>query len=108
MTEINQVFEKWNDKKIIVHKKLPSDFKSAIQTAIKNYGFEDVIDRIDFYATILENGIEEKDRIYYWTYRWTLYEFLKRGLKKFYGQSLEMYRRKQRMNSPQAVVFTRK
>jgi hypothetical protein len=48
-----------------------------MQTALNKYNFEEVKNAITNYAIIL------KDDNYYFSYRWTLGDFLKRGIEKF-------------------------
>ena len=71
------VFNFWNSQKIISHKKLSEDIKRAIKTALDTYSERELCQAIGNYAEIL------KDEGYYFKYRWTLKDFLKRGLEKF-------------------------
>lgn len=103
-----EIFDHWNSKKITVHKALSQDMKTQIARALQSYQVEDVKGFIDFYATILEIGVPEDKKKYFWSYKWNLYEFLMRGVKKFDGQTLENYQRRQRFESPEAIVFKRK
>lgn len=103
-----EILRYWNSKKIIVHRKLNHDLDTEISRTLKYYSVEEVKEYIDFYATILEPGVVERDKKYFWTYRWNLYEFLKRGIKKFDGQEPENYLKKQSVASPEAIIFKRK
>lgn len=71
------IFKLWNKQKIIVHKKLTDDIKSAIGRALKEHSHEEISEAIKNYAEIL------KGEQYYFKYSWTLKDFLKRGLEKF-------------------------
>lgn len=97
----------WNSKKITVHKKLSPDVSTEISRIGKYYSVEEIKEFIDFYATILEPGIPENQKKYFWTYKWNLYEFLKRGIKKFDGQVPENYLKSQTVGPADAIVFTR-
>lgn len=71
------MFEYWNKKGIIEHKQLNDKIILAINTALSNYSSDDICKAIDNYAIILTN-----DK-YYWTYKYTLNEFIEKGLDKF-------------------------
>lgn len=103
-----QIFEHWKSKNIVNHMRLTTDMKAEINRALKDYPVEEVKTYIDFYAEILEVGTSDDDKKYFWSYKWTLGEFLRRGIKKFDGQSTSNYLRKQKVAAPQAVIFKRK
>lgn len=86
---IYSIFEYWNSKGIIRHRELKQRWRKTINARLKHYTAEQIKEAIDNYATVLSS--EE----YYWTYRWTLEEFLKRGLDKFLTENkpLENYRK---------------
>lgn len=71
------LFEFWNSQNIIVHKKLTDKMKTKLKSALKNYSEDDIKKAISNYSTILHSDE------YYWTYKWTLEEFLQRGLERF-------------------------
>ncbi len=73
----NSIYTVWNNQTIIVHKKLTSDYVSSIKSALKDYDEDEIIKAIENYGIIL------KDDSYFFKYKWTLKEFLKRGLVKF-------------------------
>lgn len=102
------LFDYWNEQKIVVHKRMTSEIATELGRALKNYSFEELKAAIDFYTTILEPGKKEDEKDYFWSYKWNLYEFLRRGVKKFDGQDTNNYRRKQKVDAPQAVVFKRR
>lgn len=71
------IFNHWNQQNIIVHKELTDDMCRAIGRALRNYGTEEVKSAISNYAEIVYG--EE----YFFKYKWTLKDFLRRGLEKF-------------------------
>ncbi len=71
------IFNHWNSHKLIVHKKLTDSMKYKIKTALKDRGEIDIIEAINNYATVF------KSSDHYWSHKWTLDDFLKRGLDKF-------------------------
>ena len=104
---IRNIFEYWNEKKIMVHKNLTTIYRTEIKKALKDYGEEDLKDLIQLYATILEKGKAQHEKKYFWTYQWNLYEFLKRGLPKFDGKSADDYKKTQWIESPEAIIIKR-
>lgn len=83
-----EIFIHWNKQNIIVHKSLSKEARAEIRRAFKEgYDARDVKGMITLYATILHG--EE----YLWSYKWNLYEFLKRGLQKFEGKTVDDYRK---------------
>lgn len=101
-----EVLEHWNSKKIIVHKRLNHDMSTEIARTLKYYTMEEVKEFIDLYATILEPGVPEAKQKYWWTYKWNLYEFLKRGIKKFDGHEASDYQKTHTVEA-EALVFKR-
>lgn len=75
---IYRIFEFWNTKNIITHREFEK-FKSAIEVKLKNYTADEIIEAIKTYAEVL-HGSE-----YYFSYRWSLDQFLSRknGLDRF-------------------------
>ena len=73
------IFEFWNEKKIIPHKCLTNEFGEAIEKALKTYTEEEIKCYIDRYAEVL------KDTEYFFSYKWTLAQFLSRkeGISSF-------------------------
>lgn len=102
-----QIFEYWKSKNIVSHVRLTSDMKKEMDYVLKDYPVEEICGYIDFYAEILEPGVDDNDKKYFWTYKWTIGEFLRRGIKKFDGQVTSNYLRKQKVAAPQAVIFKR-
>ena len=77
LKKVKEIYIVWNKQKIVVHKTLTQDTERAIRVALKDYSVEDTCQAIKNYAEIL---VGEQ---YFFKYRWTLKDFLKRGLAKF-------------------------
>jgi uncharacterized protein YneF (UPF0154 family) len=76
--QINNIYAFWNSQKIIQHQELKDALRSTIKARIEaGYTQEQICEAISNYKTVLT---EDK---YYWTHKWTLQEFLLRGLDKF-------------------------
>ena len=75
------IFKKWNEQKIIIHKKITPRIKSSINSALKEFSRGEILQAFENYKTVL-SGAE-----YYFTYKWTLEDFLKRGLRKFVNEA---------------------
>lgn len=107
-----EIYEYWQSKKIVVHKRMTSDIEDGIVLALKKYEVDEIKSTMDFYAKILEPGVDEDNKKYYWSYKWNLLEFLQRGIKKFYDKDVEsdskIYLKKQTMDGPEAIIFKRK
>lgn len=76
-TSRQDVFEHWNQAKIIQHRALSDKLKRSINGALATYSQAEIIQAIDNYAWILASPV------HYFKYRWTLGDFLQRGLDKF-------------------------
>lgn len=72
-----EIFNYWNKQNIIVHKKLTDDVRSVIVRTLRSYSVEEVKSAIANYAEIV-HGDE-----YFFNYKWTLKDFVKRGMDKF-------------------------
>lgn len=75
------IYDHWNSKKIITHRTLTEKLKGHINACLKEYSAEELCRAVDNFAVVL-NGDQ-----YYWTHKWTLAEFLTRGLDKFKDES---------------------
>ena len=87
-----KILEHWNSKDIITRKEMSRDAKNEVRLLMREEKKRDeilecVLKAIDVYATVLK-GDE-----YMWSYKWNLYEFLKRGFKKFDGKTVEDYKK---------------
>lgn len=94
--EQEDIFEYWNSKDIIKHRKLDDKIKRAINGALKTYQYLEIVQAIDNYNTIVK---EDK---YYWTYEWTLKDFLLKGLDKF--MDFEKAAKNYAKDKPQSVA----
>ncbi len=77
ITSINSIYDFWNTQDIIEHRKLTNKMKNKIKTTLKEYTEEEIKAAIKNYSEILNS-----DK-YWFTYRWTIDEFLQRGLERF-------------------------
>jgi phage replication O-like protein O len=91
---INKVFTHWNSKNIIKHKQLNDGIERKINSALKSFTVEEIITAIDNYYLIL-NGDD-----YFFKYKWTLSDFLQRGLEKFMdkGTAESNYKKRDAVN----------
>lgn len=71
------IFEKWNFEKITNHRKLTQEMKTKIKKALKDYTLKEIESAIVNYSHIV-NSSE-----YYFNHKWSLGDFLHRGLEKF-------------------------
>lgn len=95
---IYTIFTHWNNNKIIVHEK--NTYEPKIKSALKDYSVDEITAAITNYATILHSDE------YYFNYKWTLGDFLKRGLDKFLDLEVAKnnYRSKQITPEPKKYV----
>lgn len=73
LSKEQDIFDYWNNKKIIVHQKLTDTIIKQITKSIKEYGIETIKQCIDRYAEVYH------DKTYYFDTKWTLTEFLKQS-----------------------------
>jgi hypothetical protein len=93
------ILQFWNERKIIVHKKLDDKSQGKINSLLEDgYTVKDIKTAIHNYSVILY------EPQYYFKYRWTIYEFLHRGFEKFkeYQVAHENYIREDRNNGKAA------
>jgi len=75
--EIELVFTYWRKKDIVKHRVLTDRIRRKISGQLKYYTVPEICESIFNYKEVLiSDG-------HYWTYKWTLYDFLIRGLEKF-------------------------
>lgn len=72
---IGRIFFTWNQKEVIVHKKLDKATTDAAKQALKEFTLDEILEAIGNYAEIVNSDD------YYFKYRWTLAVFLKGGGK---------------------------
>ncbi|MTI48246.1 MAG: hypothetical protein FH761_10415 [Firmicutes bacterium] len=75
----NSIFDHWNQKGIIKHKKLNQKMKNAISKILKDYTVEELKESIDHYAEMYHSDYK------YCNYKWGLDTFINReeGCTKF-------------------------
>lgn len=80
--ETRTVFRYWNHKKeTMTHRVFSDKRKRKINTVLKDYDVYEVLKAIFNYATILGSPN------HFWTYSWTIEDFLQRGLEKFLDEA---------------------
>ncbi len=75
------IFVYWNGKKIVKHRVLTERIRRKISGQLRDYTVPEICKAIRNYSKIV-HGDE-----YYWTYKWTLFDFLQRGLEKFMDEA---------------------
>jgi hypothetical protein len=73
-----RIYSHWNSKNIIVHKKLTDKMITKINNALKEFTEDEILKSIDNYAEVLNDNDK-----YYFRYRWSLEDFMARGVRKF-------------------------
>lgn len=88
---ILEIFNYWNKKEIITHRKLDQATASNINAKLKDYSIDEIKDAIHTYSVILKD-----DETYWFNYTWTLKDFMQRGFEKFKDKDIahENYLRK--------------
>lgn len=76
--DVENIFNYWNSKEIIKHKKITQEIKREATKVLKEYSAEEVKQAIDLYSEILKSE-------FYFSHKWSLSEFLKRknGISTF-------------------------
>ena len=67
----NEIFEYWNTKGLVKHKKINKNISEAISKALKEYDIDDILDAIDNYEEVVH------DQTYFFDTIWPLDKFLK-------------------------------
>jgi len=75
--QVKELFDLWNSLGVVKHKKLTGDMTRAIVAASRDFSVAEISQAMKNYAHIVN------DEECYFKYRWTLRDFLKRGLEKF-------------------------
>jgi len=68
---IYTLFNYWNEKEIIKHRKMNQAMQSHINARLEEYSIDELKKAIDNYSTILQSDN------YYWTHKWSLQDFMK-------------------------------
>ena len=71
------IFEHWNQGAGITHRKMTDKIRRSISGALGNYSEAEITTAIDNYSKILRSPA------HYFKFKWTLADFLQRGLEKF-------------------------
>ncbi len=97
----NLILSLWNEQKIIVHNRLTPETERAIEKAVKNSNIEDVCQAIKNYGEIVGHP-----DLYWFEYKWTLKDFLNRGLDKFSDSEVARsnYRKDKQDSKPRAAT----
>ena len=66
-----EIFEYWNTKGLVKHKKINKNIQEAISKALKEYDIDDILDAIDNYEEVVH------DQTYFFDTIWPLDKFLK-------------------------------
>lgn len=86
-TEI--IFNHWNNKNIINHRKLTKKMKHEINSVLQEYSIEEIKKAIDNYDTV----IKDKSGKYFWSFSgWDLVSFLDKGLSRFVEENKPLER----------------
>lgn len=78
------IFDFWNSQGVWVHRQITDPIKIAIAKALKSYNEEEIRQAIVTYAEVL------KDSRYWWRHKWSLPDFLNRGMTKFCGNPVDI------------------
>ncbi len=73
--------EKWNSQKIIIHRKLTTKIKTSIKSLLRDYSEKEIFKSIENYSFVI------KSNNHYFNHKWTLKDFLKRGVEKFLDEA---------------------
>jgi hypothetical protein len=71
------LFDYWNNKEIIQHRTITDKLKRKLNGSLRDYSTDEIKSAIDNYSFILNS------EDYFFNYKWTLHDFLQRGLEKF-------------------------
>lgn len=77
--KVLEIYNYWNSKDIVVHRKISKPMERHILNALKDYSVEEIKKSIDNYNTVI------KDKDYFFAYVWSLDTFIKQsnGLPHF-------------------------
>lgn len=77
--KVLEIYNYWNSKDIVVHRKISKPMERHILNALKDYSVEEIKKAIDNYNTVI------KDKDYFFAYVWSLDTFIKQsnGLPHF-------------------------
>lgn len=73
-----RIFAHWNSQGVIEHRKLTDRMRRAMNGRLKDYSETEICRSIDNYARVIRSPDQ-----FFFTYRWTLEDFLHRGFEQF-------------------------
>ena len=76
--EIDDIYNFWNETKIVVHNKQTDKMQNKIRISLKDYDVPSIKKAIENYNEVIKHP-----ELYYFSYKWTLDDFMARGLGKF-------------------------
>ncbi len=87
---VKELFDFWNSLGIVKHRTLTGDMTRALRAALRDFSAAEISQAMKNYAHIVN------DEQCYFSYRWVLKDFLKRGMEKFLDLEVARsnYRRK--------------
>ena len=68
--EARELFDHWNEQKIVVHRELTEEMAKAIEKALRQYGGNRCGEAIDLYSDAYY------DEGFYYNHKWTLAKFM--------------------------------
>jgi len=93
------IFNFWNSTEIIVHQKMTDKIQTKIRATLREYSEEDIIKAIKKYAEVIHG------KGFFWTYKWTLPDFLQRGLLRFRDTPIEEFKIKEYPKAKKTKYF---
>jgi uncharacterized protein with ATP-grasp and redox domains len=97
--DIKNIFDCWNSLGIIKHREI-GKFRNHISARLKHYTVDEVTEAMTNYSIIIGSSD------YFFDYRWTLKEFLLRGIDKFLTENDPFNRYKNKYASPYGKEFS--
>ena len=70
---IQEIFNHWNNAKIVIHRKLTNSIAHSVNARLTDYTPDEIKESITNYRQVLESPD------HWFTYKWTLRDFLSRG-----------------------------
>ena len=77
----SRVFDFWNSLNIICHRRITDKMRTKINAAFRDFSEDEIFKSMKNYDNVL------KSDNFYWTHKWTLPDFLQRGLEKFVDEA---------------------
>lgn len=81
-SDAKKIFDAWNEAGVITHKAMDDAGKRKVNSAIEKHGVEPFLKAIKNYAAVLA-----EPKRFFFTYKWTLWDFSKRGVDKFVDEA---------------------